>query len=119
MDSQLTQTVTNRDSSVLKLKTTKAEAKPANVDVVSSSGPSRSTRPVHAGGVFARLQGLFPPSLSPSGSQSVSTPIPSPRAVTYPSVSNPQFIKTRIITWNMHDSLPKVRYNMLSYVNVN
>lgn len=109
MASQSMQAVANHDPSLLKLKTSRTDlARPA----VTSSGTSRSQRSMQPGGVLARLQGLFPPSLS--SSQSIPTPTVSPNAVTSPLVSNPEFIKIRIITWNMHDSLPKVRLMTLS-----
>ena len=60
--------------------------------------------PAHSN-VLARLQALFPshpPPPSPQPSQS--SPLPSP----LPPKPLPKFIKVRILTWNMHDSLPKV-----------
>ncbi|KAF8484379.1 hypothetical protein JB92DRAFT_3028984 [Gautieria morchelliformis] len=99
MASQSTQASTaHRDSSLFKLKVSKTDARPEHA--VRSPSASRS----HPG-VIARLQALFPPSLS--SSPSIPTPTIPPSAVTSPSASNPEFIKTRIITWNMHDSLPK------------
>ena len=60
--------------------------------------------------VFARLQSLFPAPHSQSA-------LPSPVAGTVESPSSmqglppppPKAVKVRIITWNMHESLPKVR----------
>ncbi|KIJ52652.1 hypothetical protein M422DRAFT_202876 [Sphaerobolus stellatus SS14] len=52
-------------------------------------------------GFIARLQAaFFPPSL-PHNALTLQEPINSPKPIL------PKYIKTRIITWNMHDSLPK------------
>lgn len=96
--------VTNRDSSLLKVKTSWAEPKLEHT--VASSYPNRSPR-LGPPGVIARLQALFPPS-----------PTVSHDAVALPSPSSPDFIKIRIITWNMHDSLPKVRLKVMSCSSV-
>ncbi|KAF9466458.1 Endonuclease/exonuclease/phosphatase [Collybia nuda] len=55
--------------------------------------------------VFARLQGLFPTTPSQAG------PTNLPRSVqregTLPPPAAPKVLKVRILTWNMHDSVPK------------
>jgi hypothetical protein len=55
--------------------------------------------------VLARIQSLLPNSMTgpalPSTAQSPTSPQPS-------SPSQPRCLKVRIVTWNMHDSLPKV-----------
>ncbi|TBU43249.1 hypothetical protein BD309DRAFT_961154 [Dichomitus squalens] len=67
--------------------------------------PSRPPRSAHSN-VLARLQALFPSSPHPpttaSPHPSDSTPVPP-----HPPLPLPKFIKVRILTWNMHDSIPK------------
>ncbi|TFK80301.1 DNase I-like protein [Polyporus arcularius HHB13444] len=65
---------------------------------------SHPTRPAHSN-VFARLQALFPsaPHAHPSPQPVEPSPVPPP----LPPKPLPKFIKIRILTWNMHDSLPK------------
>ncbi|KAJ7726045.1 inositol polyphosphate phosphatase [Mycena maculata] len=53
--------------------------------------------------VLARLQGLFPTSPT-TGVQPVPESPVSPRRS---SIAAPKFLKVRIVTWNMHDSVPK------------
>lgn len=64
----------------------------------------------HFSGVMTRLHALFPshehhedgahsPAVQPGGHR---------RRKSRPA---PKFIKVRMLTWNMHDSLPKVRMN--------
>ncbi|KAK7454606.1 hypothetical protein VKT23_011358 [Stygiomarasmius scandens] len=56
--------------------------------------------------VLTRLQNLFPNSASTSGpAGSPATPQPDPNDTTRESL--PRFLKVRILTWNMHDSVPK------------
>ncbi|KAF8556183.1 DNase I-like protein [Imleria badia] len=67
----------------------------------------RSARPGQQT-VFARLQSLFP--TSPGTAASPSFPqndvaFPPPKLQS--SRKHPKFLKIRILTWNMHDSLPK------------
>jgi hypothetical protein len=50
--------------------------------------------------VFARLQALFP--------NAPSSPTLQDRAASYPVVPAAKVLKVRIVTWNMHDSVPKV-----------
>ena len=57
--------------------------------------------------VFARLQALFP--ASPAAATSTNAPQEESSPVKKP----PNFIKVHIVTWNMHDSLPKVRIDGL------
>ncbi|THV03175.1 DNase I-like protein [Dendrothele bispora CBS 962.96] len=56
--------------------------------------------------MFARLQGLFPNSIPANGSNSSpETPLSDPNDST--RESSARFLKIRIVTWNMHDSVPK------------
>ena len=52
--------------------------------------------------IHRRLQALFPQPNRVDSSRRTN-PAPSAR-------KDPRFLKVRIVTWNMHDSLPKVRY---------
>ena len=63
--------------------------------------------PVHTN-VLARLQALFPsaPHSQPNSSPLSPEPVQVPPPV--PPKPPPKFIKLRLLTWNMHDSLPKV-----------
>lgn len=76
------------------------KADPQNAHGNFAAGRERSSQPT----VLARLQALFPSSgsapSSPGGVHHVSD-----RSATHPP---PHFLKIRIVTWNMHDSLPKV-----------
>ncbi|KAF9039704.1 DNase I-like protein [Hymenopellis radicata] len=58
--------------------------------------------------VLARLQGLFPHSPS-HGPHSALDPFNTQATTPSPSriPSTPKFLKVRILTWNMHDSVPK------------
>ncbi|KAF8072118.1 inositol polyphosphate phosphatase [Lyophyllum atratum] len=71
-------------------------------------------RPAQQTAVFSRLQGLFPPTSSQTGSTSSTSaprsmpekalpPLPPPK----PTIARRKPLKIRIITWNMHDSVPK------------
>ncbi|KAI1797486.1 DNase I-like protein [Ganoderma leucocontextum] len=66
--------------------------------------PSRPPRPAHSN-VLARLQALLPSSHPSAASPQPSQPPPVLPPV--PPKPLPKFIKVRILTWNMHDSLPK------------
>jgi len=59
-------------------------------------------------GVFSRvrLRELWPS--SPSASKAPSPSIPSAHNAKSPNRSQPRALKVKIVTWNMHDSLPKV-----------
>ncbi|KAI0833743.1 DNase I-like protein [Trametes gibbosa] len=75
---------------------------PALSPDISREPTPRLPRPSHSN-VLARLQALFPsqhphPTTPPTD--------PAPPSPTPPPVP-PKFIKVRILTWNMHDSLPK------------
>ncbi|KAF9223546.1 DNase I-like protein [Gyrodon lividus] len=76
----------------------------------TTSSNSRQSRTSRQGQqtVFSRLHSLFPPSsgtaASPTPPQNV-VAFPSPRLQS-PRVP-PKFMKIRILTWNMHDSLPR------------
>ncbi|KIK25064.1 hypothetical protein PISMIDRAFT_362999 [Pisolithus microcarpus 441] len=68
-----------------------------------------SARPVrHGQQILSRLQALFP-----AQQGTVTTTNPSQNPVSFPAARLPsprmpsKFIKVRILTWNMHDSLPK------------
>ncbi|KAF8515384.1 DNase I-like protein [Hysterangium stoloniferum] len=71
----------------------------------SLSSPSPNISFQHAKsagpGLFARLHAFLPNTLSPGHSQLQSSPAQATRT------AEAAYIKTRIITWNMHDSLPK------------
>ncbi|KAF8588898.1 DNase I-like protein [Ramaria rubella] len=97
MAPQSAQAVLTRDSHLAQPKSPNPGSK---LDDLSSTPSPRlnQTR------VFARLQALFPPT---SSSPSTSSPTSLPPTAASLSVLSPAFIKTRIITWNMHDSLPK------------
>ncbi|KAI0749899.1 hypothetical protein C8Q80DRAFT_1164548 [Daedaleopsis nitida] len=66
----------------------------------------RPARPAHAN-VLARLQALFPSSPHTQHSPSAQTPDTTPVPPPLPPKPIPKFIKVRILTWNMYDSLPK------------
>ncbi|KAI5115634.1 hypothetical protein M0805_008636 [Coniferiporia weirii] len=77
-------------------------------------GESRRTIPKGPGraaqsNVLARLQALFPSSPTSPRTPVTSAPAqPEPKPTsTIPARSSPRFLKVRIVTWNMHDSLPK------------
>ncbi|KAF8199503.1 inositol polyphosphate phosphatase [Pholiota molesta] len=74
----------------------------------------------HSQTVFARLQGLLSPHPHPpthtamprpgdsvSQNNCISTPTPTISATTSRRPLDPKFLKIRLLTWNMHDSLPK------------
>ncbi|KAI0249898.1 hypothetical protein BJV78DRAFT_1362618 [Lactifluus subvellereus] len=66
------------------------------------AGPGPSSRPA----LFTRLHALLPQgtlSAHPPTDGNNSTSIPLPQG----SPRQPTFLKTRIVTWNMHESLPK------------
>ncbi|KAI0636171.1 hypothetical protein C8Q77DRAFT_1155884 [Trametes polyzona] len=76
---------------------------PAQSPDVSREPTPRPPRPPHSN-VLARLQALFPsqhPQSAPLPAHDAPTPAPPPPP------EPPKFIKVRILTWNMHDSLPK------------
>ncbi|KAI0671976.1 hypothetical protein C8Q78DRAFT_1078711 [Trametes maxima] len=79
-----------------------ATSTPAHSPDISREPTPRPPRPQHTN-VLARLQALFPSphpqtNTSPADQQPlVNSPLPDP----------PKFIKVRVLTWNMHDSLPK------------
>ncbi|CAA7265565.1 unnamed protein product [Cyclocybe aegerita] len=83
---------------------------PAHMDV---GHPHNRRRPGQQNAVFSRLQSLFPTSphahiSAPSPRfgdvlDEKSVPSPTPRI----SPVDPKFMKIRIVTWNMHESLPK------------
>jgi hypothetical protein len=58
--------------------------------------------------VFARLQALFPGS---GGAVSDKNVLP------MPSQPSPVFLKVRIVTWNMHDAVPKVRRSIYIHIH--
>jgi len=70
----------------------------------------------HQPSVLTRLQGLFPnstndtttphPADSTQHDKAISSTLSPP--VTRAPTIDPKFLKVRILTWNMHDSLPKV-----------
>ncbi|KAI6099831.1 hypothetical protein F5141DRAFT_1143826 [Pisolithus sp. B1] len=68
-----------------------------------------SARPVrHGTQILSRLQALFPAQQGAATTTNLSqNPVSFP-AVRFPSPRKPsKFLKVRILTWNMHDSLPK------------
>ncbi|KAI0029113.1 hypothetical protein K488DRAFT_89071 [Vararia minispora EC-137] len=69
---------------------------------------SLSLRPPPSQNVFSRLHALFPP-LSQSAIPSPSPSIESPSSFSGLPPPPPKALKVRILTWNMHESLPKVR----------
>ncbi|KAI9001520.1 DNase I-like protein [Trametes punicea] len=81
---------------------------PLDIPALGSGSPvhspeptPRPPRPAHSN-VLARLQALFPSAAHPQPS-----PV-GPPATSHPPVQDPpKCIKVRILTWNMHDSLPK------------
>ncbi|KAJ8462988.1 hypothetical protein ONZ51_g10550 [Trametes cubensis] len=78
-------------------------ATPAHSPDISREPTPRPPRPAHTN-VLARLQALFPShpqsnTLPPSADAPATLPSPAPEP--------PKFLKVRILTWNMHDSLPK------------
>ncbi|KAJ6544832.1 inositol polyphosphate phosphatase [Mycena vulgaris] len=76
------------------------------------SSPTASTVTIHTRNpgqptVLARLQGLFPTSPT-TGTHPIPTmPMPEPLAPQRPNPAVPKSLKVRIVTWNMHDSVPK------------
>ncbi|KAH9848408.1 DNase I-like protein [Lenzites betulinus] len=78
-------------------------ASSANSPDISREPTPRPPRPQHSN-VLARLQALFPsqhPQPSTVLAPDASAPSPPPPPLP------PKFIKLRILTWNMHDSIPK------------
>ncbi|KAK0480241.1 inositol polyphosphate phosphatase [Armillaria novae-zelandiae] len=58
--------------------------------------------------VLARLHGLFPHSAPPSSDSTLhDRHIPQMPPTAKPTALSPKFLKIRILTWNMHDSVPK------------
>jgi hypothetical protein len=75
----------------------------ADLTVNYTSRPGQQT-------VFARLQSLFPaPPGAPALPSFPQNELQFPLAKLQSSRKHPKFLKIRILTWNMHDSLPKVR----------
>jgi hypothetical protein len=72
----------------------------ANTVTIQTRRPGEPT-------VLARLQGLFP--TSPTSMQQSVPAMPESPQVQSPRRSTPKSLKIRIHTWNMHDSVPKVR----------
>ncbi|KAH9945499.1 DNase I-like protein [Epithele typhae] len=84
---------------------------PPPIDIPALSPPAdpsrdipRNPRPAHTN-VLARLHALFPSPHGQSTSTSPAEPTPAPPPL--PPRPPPKFIKLRVVTWNMHDSLPK------------
>lgn len=67
--------------------------------------------------VLSRLQGLFPLSPQQNGITTTSRERVEKSALSArpkkSPIIDPKFLKIRIVTWNMHDSLPKVRRTRL------
>ncbi|KAI0350062.1 DNase I-like protein [Trametes cingulata] len=76
-----------------------------SADVSREPTPRPPSRPAHSN-VLARLQALFPSAPHPPP-QPNTLPADSPLSLQPPPPEPPKFIKVRILTWNMHDSLPK------------
>lgn len=81
----------------------------ATDDAPTSGLPKRQH--AHHPSVLTRLQGLFPnssndtrPGDSTQQEKTISPQLPSAKSA--PTI-DPKFLKVRILTWNMHDSLPK------------
>ncbi|KAI9066127.1 DNase I-like protein [Trametes sanguinea] len=72
-------------------------------DISREPTPRPVPKPGHSN-VLARLQALFP---HPNAQPPPPNPADSPVTLHSPIPDPPKFIKVRILTWNMHDSLPK------------
>ncbi|KAK0449959.1 inositol polyphosphate phosphatase [Armillaria borealis] len=71
---------------------------------VTAAAPSRQGQQT----VLARLHGLFPHSAPPSSDSTLhDRHIPQMPPTAKPTAPSPRFLKIRILTWNMHDSVPK------------
>ncbi|KAG6336357.1 hypothetical protein ID866_2714 [Astraeus odoratus] len=74
----------------------------------AATGSAGQTRPGRQGAqILSRLQALFPTSPSSGTTGSPSQNDASFPALRLQSLRKPKFMKIRILTWNMHDSLPK------------
>ncbi|KAJ3972713.1 inositol polyphosphate phosphatase [Lentinula raphanica] len=77
-----------------------------NVDKLRKPQLTVRTREPHQS-VISRLQGLFPSSPNPLSGIPSSVNDDTALRPSQPSTSTPKFLKVRILTWNMHNSVPK------------
>ncbi|CDO74365.1 hypothetical protein BN946_scf184355.g13 [Trametes cinnabarina] len=86
-----------------------ASTTPAQSPDISREPTPRPPPKLAHSNVLARLQALFP-SAPHLNVHHPPNPADSPATPHSPVPDPPKFIKVRILTWNMHDSLPKVRF---------
>ncbi|KAG5642058.1 hypothetical protein DXG03_003729 [Asterophora parasitica] len=77
-----------------------------------ATNPKHRTRAASQGPVFSRLQNLFPPNTSQPPPSHALRPRLAPEKIAVSPQSKPvhhtrKAFKVRILTWNMHDSVPK------------